>query len=168
MAACADAANEVGESDESNNCSFSQLGTVTSTIVPIEPSNQPPLCDLASATTTVLWPPSHKMVSVGIQGVTDPEGRPITIRIDSVQQDEPVNGLGDGDTAPDAVDLGSSTVKLRAERAGTGNGRVYLLDFSASDMQGGSCSGRVQVGVPHDKGRGPGAIDDGLRYASGG
>jgi hypothetical protein len=38
---------------------------------------------------------------------------------------------------------------LRAERSGKGNGRVYQVDFTADDGQGGSCTGSVNVGVPH-------------------
>ncbi|MBI2877021.1 MAG: hypothetical protein HYY20_09085 [Candidatus Tectomicrobia bacterium] len=57
-------------------------------------------------------------------------------------QDAPVNGLGDGDTSPDAVLQGSS-VLLRAERSGQGNGRVYAVHFTADDGLGGTLD-RVQ------------------------
>lgn len=40
---------------------------------------------------------------------------------------------------------------FRAERAGTGNGQVYQVHFTATDDQGGSCNGSVKVGVPHSK-----------------
>jgi hypothetical protein len=56
---------------------------------------------------------------------TDPDGDPVTVVIAGVTQDEPTNGLGDGDVSPDAVLSGGSTVQLRAERSGLGNGRVY-------------------------------------------
>ena len=46
-----------------------------------------------------------------------------------------INGLGDGDTCPDAL-LSGDTVLLRAERTGTGNGRVYRVTFSATDGRG--------------------------------
>jgi hypothetical protein len=42
---------------------------------------------------------------------------------------------------------------------------VYEIQFSASDGRGGTCSGTVFVGVPHDQGKGP-ALDDGIRYDS--
>lgn len=38
---------------------------------------------------------------------------------------------------------------LRAERAGTG--RVYVVHFTATDVEGAHCSGTVKVGVPHSK-----------------
>lgn len=74
-----------------------------------------------------------------------------------------MDGLGDGDTGPDAVIQGE-TVLLRAERSGTGNGRVYWVSFTAMDARGESCSGAVMVGVPHRARRPP--IDDGTRYDS--
>lgn len=72
---------------------------------------------VAEASPVKLWPPNHKLIAVSIMGVTDPENNEITITIMDVTQDEPINGLGDGDTAPDAVIQGG-TVLLRAERAG--------------------------------------------------
>jgi hypothetical protein len=55
---------------------------------------------------------------------------------------------------------------VRAERAGGGNGRVYHIFFTASDGNGGSCSGIVNVGVPHDLGRGRVPVDGGALYDS--
>jgi hypothetical protein len=103
------------------------------------------------------------MVEVAILGVTDPNaGDVVTLGITGVTQDEPVNGLGDGDTSPDAV-LQGSKVLLRAERSGTGNGRVYAVHFTASDGTD-SCTGLVQVGVPKD--RQMPVVDDGQGYNS--
>jgi hypothetical protein len=113
----------------------------------------------------VLWPPSHKLVPIQITGVSDPENESVAITVTSVTQDEPVSGLGDGDTGPDAV-LQGSTVLIRAERSGTGNGRVYTIHFIASDGQGGTCEGTVQVLVPHHLGQGGSAVDDGQDYSS--
>ena len=87
------------------------------------------------------------MVAVGITGVSDPNNN-ATITITGVTQDEPTNGLGDGDTAIDAVINGDGTVLLRAERSGKGDGRVYRISFTASDLEG-STSGVVKVSVPH-------------------
>jgi hypothetical protein len=102
------------------------------------------------------------MVPVGIVNVSDPNNDQVSISITGVTQDEPVNGLGDGDTSPDAVLQGDKAL-LRAERSGTGNGRVYRVSFTANDGYGGSCAGAVTVCVPHD--RRPGTcVDDGQRY----
>jgi|CXWL01.1.fsa_nt_gi hypothetical protein len=116
----------------------------------VQDTNDPPVCTLAQASPNLLWPPNHTMVPVSIMGVSDPNDQAITITFTAVTQDEPVNGLGDGDTSPDAAVSGNQ-ILLRAERAGTGNGRVYQVHFTATDDQGGSCSGSVKVGVPHSK-----------------
>ena len=89
----------------------------------------------------------------------------VTIAITAVTQDEPVNAHGDGDTSPDAVLQGSS-VLIRAERAGGGNGRVYKIWFKATDGQGAACTGAVNVGVPSSQKPGLKIIDDGQRYDS--
>ena len=62
------------------------------------------------------------------------------------------------------VEAGAASV--RAERSGTGNGRVYQISFTADDGKGGSCSGAVTVGVPHSQKKGVTAIDDGQIYNS--
>lgn len=116
----------------------------------VQDTNDPPVCTLAQPSVATLWPPNHTMVPVSILGVTDPSNQQVTITYTAVTQDEPVKGLGDGDTSPDAAVSGNQ-VLLRAERSGTGNGRVYAVHFTASDGQGGSCSGTVQVSVPHSK-----------------
>ena len=134
-------------------------GTVTLSIV----ANQPPVCAAAVAVPGQLWPPNHALVPIAIQGVTDPDGNPITLTITGIRQDEPTNTDGDGDTAVDGAGVGTSQASVRAERTGDrkrpGNGRVYHIRFTASDGLA-SCSGDVTVGVPHDQGHGP-AIDDG-------
>jgi hypothetical protein len=112
----------------------------------------------------VLWAPDHKLVPVHIIGVTDPDHN-ATVRITGVTQDEPTNGLGDGDTAIDAIISAShDSVQLRAERSGKGDGRVYRVYFTASDFEGAS-SGWVNVMVPKSK-KTDVAIDSGQNYDS--
>jgi hypothetical protein len=73
--------------------------------------------------------------------------------------------LGDGDTSPDAV-IDGPAVWLRAERAGNGNGRIYRVNFTADDGQGGVCTASVSVGVPRDMKPGNAAVDSGQSYNS--
>lgn len=134
-------------------------------VVTVLDPNDPPECALAQPSQTILWPPNHKLVSVGILGVTDPDNNAVTIAVTGVTQDESVNGTGDGDTSPDAV-LQGATVLVRSERVGGSNGRVYRLSFTADDGQGGVCSGSVNVGVPPNMKPGNGPIDDGQIYDS--
>jgi hypothetical protein len=93
---------------------------------------------------------------VTVTGASDPEGDDIVTAVTGVTQDEPVNGLGDGDTSPDAV-LGAAAnqVSLRAERSGTGDGRVYRLAVTVTDEFGLSCDATLSVGVPHDQAHDP-------------
>ena len=76
-----------------------------------------------------------------------------TCQIISVASNEPVNGLGDGDTAPDWAITGDLTVKLRAERSGKGNGRIYTITVECADSSGNSTTDTATVRVPHDKGK---------------
>ena len=92
-----------------------------------------------------------------------PDGDAVTIAIDSIYQDEPVNADDDGNTMPDAfLGLGND-FEIRAERDGEGNGRVYHVSFTASDATA-SCVGTVQIAVNLNEGRNGAAIDDGPLY----
>jgi hypothetical protein len=124
------------------------------------PPNVPPDCSTVTASPNILWPPKHKFRLVTLGGATDPDGDAVTLTITGVTQDEPLNGVADGNTSPDA-EAGAlpSSVRLRAERSGRGDGRVYRISFTGSDGESGSCSGTVTVGVPHDMGKGSTPID---------
>ncbi len=127
--------------------------------------NDPPSCDLAMASPAFLWPPNHSMQSIEIVGVVDPDNEEVVIRILGVTQDEPTNGLGDGDTSPDAMVQLDRSLLVRAERAGGGNGRFYEIEFEADDGFNLPCIGTVEVYVPHDR-RDKNPINDGLVYDS--
>lgn len=74
-----------------------------------------------SASVNSLWPPNHKMVDIGL--IRDATTTFI------VYSDE-------GDAGePDAV----GSLLLRAERAGTGDGRVYLIALTAADGVTNTC-----------------------------
>jgi hypothetical protein len=125
--------------------------------------NKPPDTSEAYPSISVLWPPNHKMTNITILGVKDPDGDPVTIRIDSITSDESTATNEKGDPhAPDAYGLGTSIASLRAERNGGGNGRVYVVNFTASDGRGGVAIGTVAVYVPHDINKI--CIDDGQKY----
>jgi len=129
----------------------SNLATVNITV---NPTNQPPICSTAVPDPVIIWPPNNKFKPVHILGVTDPDGDPVTIVVDQIFQDEEIG------KKPDACRIGASKAWVRAERDGYGNGRVYHIRFTASDGQGGVCTGEVLVGVPHDQGD-PFPVDDG-------
>jgi len=126
--------------------------------------NDPPNCNLAYADPARLWPPNHSLVQVRIVGLADPNNDQVTITVSGVTQDEPLNGLGDGDTSPDAI-FSDGILLVRTERAGGGNGRVYKISFQADDAFGEGCAGTVIVCVPHDR-KDPACIDDGQIFSS--
>jgi hypothetical protein len=133
-------------------------------------ANSHPDCSNAVASMDVVWPPNHHFVPITVEGVTDPDGDPVTITIDGIFQDEPLDSLGDGSHVPDGMGVGTDTAHVRAERAGTkevpGDGRVYHIFYTASDGRGGDCDGEITVCVPHDRGQGINCVDSGVYYDS--
>jgi cysteine-rich repeat protein len=113
--------------------------------------NLPPDCSGAVASVSELWPPNHKLVSVSILGVTDPDGDPLVVGATAIAQDEPIDAAGSGATCPDAVGIGLDTVDLRSERSGQGDGRFYHVAFQAVDRCNAVCTGEVTVSVHHDR-----------------
>ena len=129
--------------------------------IPLCITNEPPSCDGAVVVPTTLWPPNSKFRSASISGVSDPDGDQVTIIITAIRQDESVKDKIDGDRCPDGVGVGTGGVGLRAERSGSGDGRVYHVSFAAEDGHGGECVGTATVCVPHDQGAGVECIDQG-------
>ena len=109
-----------------------------------------PSCSGARATPDTLMK-GKGFGEVALDGVSDPDGDPVAIRIDGVTQDEPVTAKTDR-TAPDARVEGT-TVALRAERNPKGDGRIYRVAFTATDGRGGECAAEVAVAVPRHKHR---------------
>ena len=150
---------------DGNACTINdacQAGICMGSADPACTTNHPPQCEVAIATPIELWPPNHKLVTVSIAGLTDPDGDSLTTTIVSISQDEPLRGRGDGNTCPDGKGVGTSSASVRAERSGAGDGRVYHVSFTASDGQGGECSGNVRICVPHDQRPGHVCGEDGL------
>jgi len=159
------------ESDIDDGSPLTNFVVVDELIV-VVPGNYPPDCSAAAPSASTLWPPNHVFAPVTVLGVTDPDADPVSITIRSISQDEPVlaAGRGTGKTSPDGTGVGTDTASVRRERNGNpkgpGDGRVYHIGFTADDGRGGTCSGIVQVCVPHDKGRGSTCVDGGSLYDS--
>ena len=109
---------------------------------------KPPLeiADIALS-RNVLWPPNHKMVDVTVDYSTANNCGPATCSL-SVVSNEPVNGTGDGDSAPDWEIVDEHHIRLRAERAANRSGRIYTITITCTDSSGNSSSRAVMVTVP--------------------
>ncbi|HYO59949.1 HYR domain-containing protein, partial [Archangium sp.] len=124
-----------------------------------------------------LWPPNHKYVTVSLSDCAEPAvdacgnplpleqyGHILRVTSDEVEDD---NGNGDGRTCEDmALVVGSSSVQLRAEREGGGNGRVYTLHYAITNDAGVSTQSSCRVVVPHDQ-SGRTVVDSGVKFCVG-
>lgn len=107
-----------------------------------------------SVTPDVLWPANHKYVTVKatVTASDDVDPDP-TVSLVSVTSSEPDNGAGDGNTVNDAVTVDDTTFRLRAERSGTGTGRVYTITYRVTDACGNESTASATVTVPLSRGR---------------
>jgi hypothetical protein len=111
----------------------------------------PPVISGVSVTPTSIWPPNHEMVDVTVSyTATDTCGGNVTTAL-SVTSNEAVNGPGDGSTSPDWEIVGANAVRVRAERSGTGTGRIYSITITATDASGNVTTQTVPVYVPHSQ-----------------
>jgi hypothetical protein len=110
----------------------------------------PPTITGLTASKSILAPPNHKMVDVYLDYtirdncVSTPN---VTI---SITSNEPVNGTGDGDTDPDWEIIDKNRIRLRAERAGNGTGRIYTITVTVNDGCNAPVSATTEVRVAHN------------------
>jgi hypothetical protein len=90
------------------------------------------------------------MVNVGLTAsATDncPGALPLTVRVFGDEDDE--TATGDGNFSPDAKDIAPIALRLRSERRGDADGRVYLPIEKATDTSGNTGHACCTVVVPH-------------------
>lgn len=115
-----------------------------------------------------LWPPNHKYHTVSLDdcvaAVYDACDTGIDVvsagQIVAVYSDEPENATGDGNTTDDIEIIDNSTLRVRVERRGMEDGRVYGVDFTVMDASGNTTAATCHVGVPHDQSGAP-PVDSG-------
>ncbi|HEU4836209.1 MAG TPA: DUF4114 domain-containing protein [Pyrinomonadaceae bacterium] len=113
-------------------------------------SNPAPVISGESVNKTVLSPTNHKLIDITVSyDVTDNCGS-LTNAL-SVSSNEPINGLGQGNTSPDWEIVDAHHLRLRAERSGIGTGRIYTITITSTDSAGNSSSKQLFVSVPHDR-----------------
>jgi hypothetical protein len=133
-----------------DNSGNTRSKTVTVTVV----DTTPPVISVTMMPDT-LWPPNHKMVDIeATVSASDICDAAPDIKLTGITSDEPDNGLGDGDKPDDiqaAINTFVLTFKLRSERSGEYDGRVYTITYTATDDSGNSASASDTVVVPLEK-----------------
>jgi hypothetical protein len=100
---------------------------------------------------STLWPPNHKMKDVTLTYSASDNCGGIPSCITTVSSNEEAdNDLGDGNTEVDWEVVNSKLVRLRAERSGTGEGRVYTITVTCNDGNGNVTSKTTQVRIAHN------------------
>ena len=123
-------------------------GSFTITVVD---TKAPAIASIAPSQAS-LWPPNHQMVNLSVAvSVSDLGDAAPVCRISSVSSNEPVNGLGDGDSSPDWMNASGLTLSLRAERGGKGNGRIYTIVVTCQDASGNASTASTAVTVPKNQ-----------------
>ncbi|PFZ35151.1 hypothetical protein COL64_21585 [Bacillus toyonensis] len=102
---------------------------------------------------TTIWPPNHKMVPItatinasdGTSGINSVVLTSITsnetLQSDDIQNanyNKPISGSTD-------------SFSLRADRLGSGNGRIYIVTYTVKDNTGNVATKTATVTVPHDQ-----------------
>ena len=121
--------------------------TATQTVSVAAP---PPVISGAGASPASLWPPNHQMIDVTIDYSVSGACGAVTCAISSITSNEPANGLGDGDTAPD-WELWTTTTCGCAPSGRAGGGRVYTIVITCTETHGHTTTSSVTVSVPHNK-----------------
>lgn len=104
-----------------------------------------------SASPNVLWPPNNKLVPVNVSvTVADSLSGSAGFSLVSITSSEPDSGQGD--ISEFTTGAASTSGQLRAERLGSGTGRIYTFTYSGADRAGNAASCTTTVIVPHDQG----------------
>lgn len=129
----------------------------------------------AAVTNSCLWAPNHDLNNVGfslsvVDNCTPASAIVVDVKVTSDERPE-IQTQGDGNFSPDAIVTGTGVnraVRLRAERMGGGDGRVYLIRITATDQYNNTSLRVLRVGVPNNQNPSPPACGLDSRPVSGG
>lgn len=133
-------------------CSAQNGAGLSSSISVTIKIDQTPPTVACTASPNVLWPPNNKLKPVNVSvNVADSLSGPAGFTLVSVTSNEPDSGQGD--VQGFVTGTPSTNGQLRAQRLGSGNGRVYTFAYNGTDRAGNSASCTTTVSVPHDQGQ---------------
>jgi Leucine-rich repeat (LRR) protein len=143
--------------DTENNIIYGEVTSLSAFAILMP---EAPVFQSLTASPNILWPPNHKMtpITVTCTVLDDSDPSPI-VKLKNITMNEgdeistydPIfdNTQGDGHTTTD-IQIKDGVIYLRAERSGTGTGRVYTLTYEATDSAGNVGTASVTVTVPHE------------------
>jgi hypothetical protein len=103
-----------------------------------------------TVTPGVLWSPNNKYVTV--QASFDATSDVVSIDLLSITSNEPDDTIGNENFTNDIVIIDNTTFNLRAERMGTGTGRIYTVTYTATNGCGATTTATATVTVPLNPG----------------
>jgi hypothetical protein len=96
-----------------------------------------------------LWPPDHKMRQVAVVSAADALSGVASLRVTATSNEPSDPNDPDVVVIPDGS--GGFVVELRAERLGSGSGRLYTLTATATDLADNVRTLTATCAVPHDQ-----------------
>lgn len=139
---------QVGTTDVTCTATDSAGQTADCTFhVTVEDKEPPTIA--SSVAVPMLWPPNHTLTNVGLSATaTDNCPGAISFSVAVFGDEDDELPVGDGNFSPDAKNVAIGTLRLRAERVGSGDGRVYLIVITATDAAGNTKTACHTVVVP--------------------
>jgi len=112
-------------------------GNMSTCAVTVNVVDATPPTVTSSVTEASLWPSNHNLINVGLAvSRTDNCTPNSTVQVLVYSDEDDDEETGDGNHSPDAKDLAPGSLRLRSERNGNGDGRVYLIVVKATDAAG--------------------------------
>jgi len=111
----------------------------------------PPVISGLPSADCSLFPPNHKLVDVATVLAVDALSGMSSFDVTGTSS-EPFDP-GETDIVISGSNLDPRDVQLRAERLGSGSGRVYALAATATDVAGNIATSAATCVVPHDQGK---------------
>jgi hypothetical protein len=133
-----------------------KAGLSSSASVTVKIDATPPVISGMPGSACVIWPVNQRLVQVATVTSADALSGllPGSFKITGVSN-EPI--APNDPKLPDIVITPNATggfiVQLRADRLGSGSGRVYTLTATSSDLAGNTTTASTRCTVPHDQGQ---------------